>query len=189
MKTLFGDIDGVVTYLDDVLIYGSDRVSHDKILETVLSKIKTSGLSLNFEKCTFGADKISFLGYTISGGTCKPDDSRIEPILSFPLPNNVRALQRFLGMSTYYSKYICKYSALSKILYRKINDFGEWQQDEIKAFEQIKSAITNAVLVLPSDNESLCLRTDASNDTVSAVLETSDQQPVFFCSALTTRIS
>ena len=43
MKTLFGDIEGVATYLDDVLVYGSNKESHDKILQTVLNRIKKSG--------------------------------------------------------------------------------------------------------------------------------------------------
>ena len=67
----------------------------------------------------------------------------------------MRALQCFVGMATYYSKYIKNFSALCKPLYAKINDFSDWVDYEIEFFENIKRNINDAVLVLPNPGEEL----------------------------------
>jgi len=184
MQKLFSDIDNVLVYLDDILIYGSSVEEHNRSLEIVLKRIMEAGLSLNSKKCFFYRSEISFLGYDIVAGTAKPNVNRTEPVRNFPLPNSVKSLQRFLGMCTYYSKYISDFSTLCKPLYDKISDFGEWVPYEIDCFQAIKEAISSAVLTIPSDDEVLHLRTDASNDCVSGVLETTDKRPVFFCSKI-----
>lgn len=85
-------------------------------------------------------------------------------------------------MTCYYSKYIQDYSKKSKILYDKVNEFDDWTSEEIQAFNLLKTEISKAVLYLPTPHDELVLRTDASNDTVSAILETNRKQPIYFCS-------
>ena len=89
-------------------------------------------------------------------------------------------------MSTYYSKYIPHFSDLCKPLFDKVNCFDEWNDVETKAFTQVKEAITKAVLLLPTKDDVLCVRTDASDQCISAVLETDKGQPVYFCSRMLT---
>ena len=60
--------------------------------------------------------------------------------------------------------------------------FGDSIEEEDICFKKIKNLVSDAMLVLPKDTDKLCLRTDASNSTISAVLETSDRKPVYFCS-------
>ena len=183
---LLADVPGVLVYLDDVLIYGKDQSSHDLTLKSVMKIICDAGLSLNSKKCHFSRSVINFLGYTVCNGTAKPDSSRTDPIINFPLPLCVKSLQRFLGMSTYYSKYIPHFSDLCKPLFDKVNCFDEWNDVETKAFTQVKEAITKAVLLLPTKDDVLCVRTDASDQCISAVLETDKGQPVYFCSRMLT---
>ena len=161
-----------------MLVFGADKESHDHALKSIFERIRSSGLSLNLKKCSFLQTKINFLGYEITNGTAKPDLTRTDPVLEFPLPTNVKTL----GMCTYYSKYIPNFSNFSRPLYNKINYFDDWTDSEIKLFNEIKEAIKNSVLVLPTENEILHLRTDASDLSISAVLETDNRQPVYFCS-------
>ncbi len=182
MKEVLKNIENVIIYLDDLLVYGKTQKEHDNALEKVLKRILDVGLSLNMKKCAFLKEKISFLGYQIENGQVKPDSDRCEPILRFPRPNSVKELQRFIGMATYYSKYIPNFSALCKPLYQKTVFFDSWTDEEIKSFEDIKYKISEAVLTLPKDSDTICLRTDASNETISAVLETDKRNPIYFCS-------
>jgi len=182
MSKVFEGFDNVIVYLDDVVVFSESEAEHDEILKQVFNRIRDVGLSLNKRKCVFRQNKISFLGYTIENGTMRPDESRFEPIQSFPLPTCVRSLQRFIGMMTYYAKYVPNFSEKIKLLQDKVSDFNEWTSDEIDQFEWLKKSLVSACLVIPSDEEELHLRTDASDVCVGAVLETRDRRPVFFCS-------
>ena len=67
-------------------------------------------------------------------------------------------------------------------MYDKMNDFGDWTDNELSAFESLNNCLTSAFLALPKDDEELCLKTDASDNCIAAVLETKEGKPVYFCS-------
>ena len=182
MASVFKDIPNILLYLDDGLIYGRDKAEHDRTLEQVFQRIKDHNLSLNMKKCEFEKHSTVFLGHLIEDGAVKPDPDRLKPMMEFPIPQTSVQLQRFLGLATYYSKYIANYSGLSKVLYDKLNDFDEWTPLEKQAFLTIKSELAQSLLVIPDPKEILCLRTDASGQAIAAVLETVDRKPVYFCS-------
>ena len=194
MAHIFKDINNVLIYLDDILIFAPTQVEHDTALKAVLDKIRYHGLSLNRKKCEFNLCNVNFLGFFIENGQIRPDPSRLSPLIEFPLPNDLRSLERFLGMTTYFSKFIQHYSDLAEPLMAIKNhllrvgsrasntpiDF--WPDEAKKSFDAIKSEIVNAVLVLPRPEEPLVLRTDASDFAIGAVLQTESGQPVSFIS-------
>ena len=184
MAEIFKGIDNIIVYLDDVLIYGRDKEQHDKTLESVLQRVKDHNLSLNMRKCEFEKRSTVFLGHLIEDGAVRPDPDRLKPLHDFPLPKSSAQLQRFLGLATYYSKYVQNFSGCAKILYDKLNDFGDWSPMEVQAFDSIKSQIANSLLTIPDPNEPLFLRTDACQDAIAAILETKDHRPVYFCSRM-----
>ena len=182
MAKVFAGIPNVLVYLDDVMIFGSDRHAHDNALQQILLRVRQHNLSLNMRKCQFYKTSIRYLGHVVENGTVKPDPDRVAPVLNFPLPTSAKALQSFLGLATYYSKYVPHYSDISRPLYDKVANFDEWVPSEQAHFERLKKAVSEAILVIPQPNEKLRLRTDASNDAVSGILETVDGRPVYFCS-------
>ena len=184
MADIFKGIRNIVVYLDDVLIFGKDKDEHDKTLESVLQCVKDHNLSLNMRKCEFEKRSTVFLGHLIEDGAVRPDPDRLKPLNDFPLPKSSVQLQRFLGLATYYSKYVQNFSGCAKILFDKLNDFDDWSPMEIQAFDLIKSHIANSLLTIPNPNETLFLRTDACQDAIAAMLETKDHRPVYFCSRM-----
>lgn len=199
MQNIFKDIPNCVIYLDDILVYGSDKASHDAALLNVLNLIREHGLGLNRKKCSFNLNSIDFLGFFIENGTLKPSENRISALINFPFPGDLKSLERFMGMATYFCKFVPHYSSLAEPLLamklhllrisgRKINPIIDfWSQEAKNSFSSIKSAIQNAVLVLPSPEERLILRTDASDNSVAAVLQTESGQPVSFLSRVLTK--
>jgi len=184
ISKLFRNLENVIIYIDDLLIFGKTKEEHDNTLTEVLKRIEGANLSLNKNKCQFTQQKISFLGYLIESGTVRPDPSRIGPILDFPSPKNAKALQRFIGIAVYYSKYIKDFSSVVKPLNDKLKKFDDWDDQSNESFLKIKREIKGAMLHLPEENDKLVLSTDASNDTISAVLEDSKRRPVYFCSRI-----
>ncbi|UYV68520.1 K02A2.6-like [Cordylochernes scorpioides] len=65
MGQILEGLEGTLCHMDDIMVYGSCQEEHDKRLETVLTRVSKSGLTLNKEKCKFAVTTIKFLGHQI----------------------------------------------------------------------------------------------------------------------------
>ncbi|XP_053556213.1 uncharacterized protein LOC128647452 [Bombina bombina] len=97
------------------------------------------------EKCYFHQDTIKFLGYIISPTGIQMDPEKITSILDWPTPTNVKSLQRFLGFSNFYRKFIDHYSTTVQPLTR-LTGKGKfrWNFEAETAFRLLKSKYTTA---------------------------------------------
>ena len=98
MDKIFEDIDCVFIYIDDILIFSNDEVSHKKDIETVFSILNEQNLKISATKCVFNVTSLDFLGFHNSVDGIKTTISKIEELKSFPHPKDAKGLRRFLGM-------------------------------------------------------------------------------------------
>ncbi|GBL73104.1 Transposon Ty3-I Gag-Pol polyprotein [Araneus ventricosus] len=77
-------------YLDDILIASIDHASHYRDLEQVFQRLNEKGLVLNIKKCIFGADKLPFLGCEVSKDGISPSKEKVEALVNYPQPQDVR---------------------------------------------------------------------------------------------------
>jgi len=100
----------VFNYLDDLIVYSRSLEEYARHLCTVLDKLQNAGFTLNIEKVTLAAPQIKYLGHLLSarGVSVLPD--RVAAINSYPRPQNLRALRRFLGMVGFYARFIPNFS-------------------------------------------------------------------------------
>ncbi|UYV74725.1 K02A2.6-like, partial [Cordylochernes scorpioides] len=98
MSIILQGMDGVLCYLDDILIFASDSKTHDRILRLVLRKLKEAKVTLNKAKCVFGVPRINFLGHILDEDGIRPDPAKIEAVAKMPAPTDVHGVRRFLGM-------------------------------------------------------------------------------------------
>ena len=75
---------GVRNISDDIIDSSKDQQEHDQNLHNVLTRLQERGLTLNAEKCKFSVPEITFFGYTISGSSIRPTDTRLSPQLEMP---------------------------------------------------------------------------------------------------------
>ena len=196
MRSIFKDVPNILVYLDDLLIFAADKETHDQTLVKVLTLIREHGLGLNKKKCIFDMSSVDFLGFHVENGTVKPSPDRLQSLIDFPLPGDKKALQRYIGMATYFSKYVQHFSDLIKPVLDLKNSLNQnagtnpsidyWPTAAKAAFSEIKTELLNSVLVVPSPDEELVLRTDASDTCIAAVLQTSSGRPVSFLSRVLT---
>ncbi len=110
--TLMNDIfrkwldDFVVVYIDDILIYSSSLEEHAEHLRKVFQRLRENKLYVKFEKCEFGVMEVDFLGHRITQEGLMMDDHKIKAILDWEPPKSVPALISFLGLASYYRKFI-----------------------------------------------------------------------------------
>src|SRR6185437_13518345 len=108
MDKIFQDIIGkfVVIYLDDINIYLSNFHDHLVHLQEVFKRLREAGLKLKPQKCFFGKRELKFLGYIVNAGGITTDPKKIKAVEEFLVPQNVKQLRGFLGLASYYRKFI-----------------------------------------------------------------------------------
>ena len=63
---IFEDIDGTSTLMDDIIVWGTTLEEHNERLKMVFEATKTANLKLNYDKCEFGVQELTFVGDVIS---------------------------------------------------------------------------------------------------------------------------
>lgn len=87
----------VLVYLDDLLVYSSTFQDHLVRLETVLKRLRETGLKLKIEKCHFLQSEVKFLGHQVSSEGVHTDPDKISVVREWPVPNTPKELRSFLG--------------------------------------------------------------------------------------------
>src|SRR5579871_6161825 len=102
-----------VAYIDDLNIYSKMNNNHFQYLRKVFERIRLAGLLLNPKKCEFFKSSISFLGYVVSADGITTDPAKIEKVANFPKPQTIKELRRFLGLTSYYQRFIPSFAAIT----------------------------------------------------------------------------
>lgn len=142
--------DGVISFIDDILVYGEDLQEHDMRLKKVMNVLEENNVILSKEKCTFRKRELNFLGHHLSEDGVKPLEKYISTIQGFRPPNTIGELQSFLGLVNYVSKWIPNYATitepLKKLLRNKTGDRSEikehWGPDQQQCFDSLKANMT-----------------------------------------------
>ena len=172
MEHLFQGIPGVVVYLDDILVTGEDEQSHLRTLETVLKRLSETGLHVKQSKCLFMVPSVSFLGHQIDADGLHPLKDKVKAIEAAPTPTNVTELKSYLGLLTYYGKFLPNLATKLAPLYKLLQDVPwEWTPEQDKAFSESKTLLASSSLLVHYDPKlPLTLACDASAYGIGAVL-------------------
>jgi transposase InsO family protein len=165
--------ESIIVYLDDILIYSYDLNQHLERLREVLQRLRKAGLKLKPNKCKFMRRSVDFLGHVVSADGIRADPGKISAVLDWPVPNNLTELRAYLGLCSYYRRFVQNFSEIAAPLYgltAKKCPFV-WNDDCQQAFQDLKSKLTTApVLCMANDQDVFCLDTDASDFAIGAVL-------------------
>jgi hypothetical protein len=117
--------------LDDVIIFAATFDEHLKRLEQVIAKINEHNLKISPSKCSFFQEKVNFLGHVVSGEGISTDPEKIAAVTRWPIPKSVHDVRSFLGICSYYRRFIKNFSEIARPLY-KLTEKGEkckWSQE------------------------------------------------------------
>ena len=189
MESILQGIAGVIVYIDDILVTGSSKEEHNQRLEEVLSRLEKAGLRLRKDKCRFNVASVSFLGHKIDKDGLHPLEDKVQAVLKAPTPRNVNELKAFLGLISYYGKFLPNLSSTLAPLYfllRKDTRW-HWSTKEETAFSEAKKLLASPRLLVHFDPSlPLTLACDASAYGIGAVLahQTPDgtEQPIAYAS-------
>ncbi|MBW0520515.1 hypothetical protein O181_060230 [Austropuccinia psidii MF-1] len=163
----------VVVYLDYIMVFSSSEEEHVKHVASVLQRLRDHNLFAKASKCVFHASSVEYLGYVVSSDSLQMDSSKVQKILNWTQPKNIKALQSLLGLSNFYCCFIKNYSkkftALTSFL-EKVSPFI-FNEKALSQFQILKEAFTTAsILFYFKPSLPAIVETDASDYALGAVL-------------------
>ena len=148
--------------------------THILHLREIFTRLRQANLTLRGNKCCLAKSSVRYLGYIFSSEGMLPDPSKISAVRDWPQPTDVSKLRQFLGLASYYRKFVNKFGEIASPLYRLLEKDVQyiWCGESQIAFEKLKIALTNSpVLCYPSLRSQFVMYTDASDVGLGAVLE------------------
>jgi len=178
-----------LVYLDDVIIFTKGSVSRHVVeLAAVLERLSSAGLSLKAKKCSFGTTRLEYLGHELDADGIRPMESLVRSVREFPVPEDDRAVKRFVHLAGYYRRFIANFgskAAPMTMLLRKGSEW-EWGERQQAAFDGLKKELTERpLLVYPDFEKPFKLVTDASTVGLGAALmqdQGKGEQPIAYAS-------
>ena len=155
----------VVSYLDDLLVVSPTLEHHTKTLQLVFDIAARNSLKFRLDKCHFYKTEVNYLGYTITEKGITPNKDNIKAIVDYPIPKSTKEIQKFIGLASYFRKFIKNFSVIAKPLYDLLRTnarfvFGE---AELNAFDDLRNClISPEVLAIYSPHLETQLHCDAS---------------------------
>ncbi len=98
--------DFVAAYLDDILIFSRSMDEHLMHLNLVISRLMDAGLKLNATKCHFVREEVEYLGHLLTPSGLRPSQAHTAAVKEFAVPQDVTGVRRFLGLASYYRRFI-----------------------------------------------------------------------------------
>jgi hypothetical protein len=110
------DLEMVVIYMDNILIFTKTMEEHTEMINRVLKKLEENKLFLKPKKCLFHKSKVEYLGLIISHNTVKMDPLKVQAISEWPIPQQKHNIQQFLGFVNFYQHFIEGFAKIAKPL-------------------------------------------------------------------------
>ena len=86
VEDLLGDIEGIKTYIGDIIVLSKDIFeNHIDQLRIILWRLRAASLKVNAHRCSFGLYDIPFLFYVITREGIKPDPNKVQGIMDISL--------------------------------------------------------------------------------------------------------
>ncbi len=171
----------VIVYIDDILIYSKTLEEHIHQVRSVLRRLIKHQLYAKLEKCEFHTTSVAFLGYIISPEGIVMDDNKVNAVINWPCPKNLKELQRFLGFANFYRRFIRGFSSVAAPLTsmkKRISHRLHWTPAAVEAFDQLKHRFTTApILHHPDPDLPFIVEVDASNIGIGAILSQRQGSP------------
>ena len=173
MDMILQGIDGVICYIDDILVTGSTDEQHLERLEKVLQRLKDYGLGVKKTKCDFCQPLVEYLGHQVDADGLHTLPSKVAAIVQAPEPENEQQLRSFLGLLNYYSKFIPNLATilhpLNHLLRKEVH--WKWTQECADAFQRAKDSLVSSQVLAHYDPKlPIKLAADTSAYGIGAVI-------------------
>ena len=113
------------------MIFSPTLEEHLKHICIIFDKLRQYNLKLRLKKCSFHKSETNYLGFVISEEGIKPDQKKIEAIRSLPVPACVKEVRSFIGMCSYYKRFIPNFSQIAEPIIALTRKYVHFKWSEI----------------------------------------------------------
>lgn len=194
MQACLGDVNlqSVIVYLDDVLVFGSTFEETLTRLDMVLQRLHKFGLKVKPEKCHLMKKEVKYLGHIVSEAGISTDPDKVAAVEAWKTPETETQLRSFLGLASYYRRFMPGFASIAKPLHALLGPSNKqlskkrkkqrtshdsrpfkekWTHECTEAFEEIKRRLTSSPLLgYPDFRSPFIVETDASFNGLGAIL-------------------
>jgi len=120
MNDLFRDLinqGDTVTFIDDILVATDTEEGYNELVEEVLRRLEENNLFIKPEKYKWKVREVEFLGVVIGPKGVEMQKEKVEGVLNWPAPRNVKEVQKFLGLTNYYRRFIKNFARIAAPLH------------------------------------------------------------------------
>ncbi|KAL0556105.1 hypothetical protein IC582_004615 [Cucumis melo] len=162
----------IIVYFDDILVFSKTYDQHLQHIDQLFQVLNHNELYVNLKKCIFCSNEIAFLGFIIRKDHVLMDEKKVEAIKNWLTPTTVKQVQAFLGLASFYRKFIQNFSSIAApitdCLKKGAFDWGPKQQN---SFNLLKESLSNIpVLKLPDFFQAFEVAVDTCGTGIGAVL-------------------
>jgi hypothetical protein len=176
MNHIFRDMldQGVIAYIDDILIYTKTEEEYDELVKEVLKRLEENGLVISPERCVWASNKVECLGYIISEDGIEMAKDKVQTVLVWEPLKSLKETQAFLGFANFYRQFIKDFSKICRPLMESTKGDAkkkEWTVAMELAFDELKRRFATAPILRQFDPKKVCIvETNASDFALRAVL-------------------
>jgi len=106
----------VAVFIDNVMIATEIEERHDEIVEEVLRRLEENNLFVKPEKYMWKVREVGFLGVIIGEDGVRMEKEKVQGVIEWPVPRNMKNVQKFLGLANYYRQFMKDYARIAKLL-------------------------------------------------------------------------
>lgn len=179
-------------FIDDILIYSKTHQEHLEHVVATLTLLQAANVTLNRDKCFWGISEVEYLGFIVGNGKLRPVKDKVDTMTNTAEPHNRKALQSFLGLISYYRRFIKDFALLARPLFSLLRKDSEWKwtTGHSEACSCLKRKLSEASeLTLPDFTKPFKVTTDGSAAGLGAILsqvhEDGRDAPIWFASRTT----
>jgi len=129
MNNLFWDLinkENTATFINDILVATDTEEGHNKLVEEVLKRLEENDLFVKLEKCKWKVREVEFLEVVI-GPKGVEMQKKVEGVLSWLAPKNVKEVQKFLDLTNYYRRFIENFARIVAPLHMLVRKEQKWK--------------------------------------------------------------
>ena len=153
----------ILVYLDDILVFSKSVEENWEHLKIALEGLREAKLFGRIHKCEFLKTRVDYLGYEVSEQGIHASPEKVKAVVNWPKPQTVHDVRSFLGLASYYRRFIHGFSQISGPMTELTRSSAQWRWEKAReeSFLALKIALATApVLRLPDFDHQFVVTTD-----------------------------
>ncbi len=163
MEQVLRGLQNILIYIDDELIHTDTHEKHLEALEQVLLRLHQHHLKINLDKCLFGDQQVSYLGFTLTPEGIKPGDAKLKSIQKADPPNDVKEIRSFMGLCNFFQNHIPDFATTAAPLFKLTRQdsrylSGQLPTTALQAFKTLQTQLSKQpALAFPRTDQNYLL--------------------------------